>query len=187
MTRAEFEAAFADLVNGRAEVRDNTGCIACTACERCTDCTFCKGSSQLQRCHYCTDSTTLTDCTHCHQSRELLQCNHCTACERCTRSSYLVKSVDCDGCTYCFGCVGLSKKDFFILNKPYDKSSYFALTGKLMRELGVGPSGSSAGGRPQAAAPSAFAARPAAPQAARRYFGRSFSGCLRRAWKLRAR
>ncbi|MBK8251515.1 MAG: hypothetical protein IPK82_02460 [Polyangiaceae bacterium] len=137
MNKIEFEAALKRLIEERAGNTENTGCIACTACEKCVDCTFCKGSSGLVRCHYCTDSKGLVDCTHCHRSEELLQCNHCVASERCTRSSYLVRSVDCDGCTYCFGCVGLSKKEFFILNQPYDKSTYFALTGKLMRELGL--------------------------------------------------
>ena len=60
------------------------------------------------------------------------------ACDRCAQSSYLVKSVDCTGCTYCFGCVGLNKKDFHILNKPYDRSTYFAITSRLVRELGLG-------------------------------------------------
>ena len=29
------------------------------------------------------------------------------------------------------GCVGLSRKDFHILNKPYDRSAYFAITARL--------------------------------------------------------
>ena len=149
MNRAEFEAAFASLVEERAGSTENTGCIACERCERCVNCTFCKGSTGLVRCHYCTESASLFDCTHCHKSRDLLACNHCVACERCTRSSYVVRSVDCDGCTYCFGCVGLSKKDFHILNRPYDKSSYFALTSKLMRELGLA-GGTAAAPRPAA-------------------------------------
>lgn len=160
MTRAEFEAAFAELQRERAGAVDNTGCIACTACERCVDCTFCKGSQGLVRCHYCTDSKGLFDCTHCHKSGDLLNCNHCVACERCTRSSYLVRSFDCDGCTYCFGCVGLSKKEFHILNKPYDKSSYFALSGKLMRELGLAGGASSSGAHAAPASPARAVAQP---------------------------
>jgi hypothetical protein len=34
--------------------------------------------------------------------------------------------------------VGLSRKDFHILNEPYDRSAYFALVKKLSRELGLG-------------------------------------------------
>ena len=59
----------------------------------------------------------------------------CPACERSARSSYLVRSIECSDCTYCFGCVGLSKKDFHLLNQPYDRRTYFALTQKLMRDL----------------------------------------------------
>ena len=77
-------------------------------------------------------------CTHCRDSKNLLSCNHCVASENCSRSSYVIKSVDCHGCSYCFGCVGLSDKDFHILNKPYDRSTYFALTAKLTKEMRLG-------------------------------------------------
>jgi hypothetical protein len=73
--------------------------------------------------------------THCRASRDLTSSNHCVACERCTQCSYLIRSTDCINCTYCFGCVGLSNKEFHILNEPYDRSTYFALTGRLQREL----------------------------------------------------
>jgi len=49
-----------------------------------------------------------------------------------------VKSIDCTACTYCFGCVGLSRKDFYILNQPFDRSTYFANVAKLTRELNLG-------------------------------------------------
>ena len=32
---------------------------------------------------------------------------------------------------------GLSRKDFHILNQPYDRRTYFALTAKLMKDLGI--------------------------------------------------
>lgn len=38
-------------------------------------------------------------------------------------------------CTYCFGCVGLSHKDFYILNQPYDRSTYFQITRELTAQL----------------------------------------------------
>lgn len=128
------------LVNAEHNT-ENIGCVACVQCERCVGSTFCSDSKGLVRCHYCTSSARLTDCTHCRSSSDLLACNHCIASERCARSSYVVKSFDCEGCTYCFGCVGLSKKDFHILNRPYDKATYFALTAQLMRELGLGGDG----------------------------------------------
>lgn len=52
-------------------------------------------------------------------------------------SAYLVRSVDCTGCTYGFGCVGLSRKDFCILNVPYDRATYFEVATRLARELGL--------------------------------------------------
>jgi hypothetical protein len=57
------------------------------------------------------------------------------ASERCTQSAYLVKCVGLAACSYCFGCVGLSHKDFHILNEPYDRKTYFAITTKLAEQL----------------------------------------------------
>jgi hypothetical protein len=52
-------------------------------------------------------------------------------------SAYLVRSVGCSGCTYCFGCVGLSRKDFHILNVPYERQEYFAKIAELRRMLRI--------------------------------------------------
>jgi hypothetical protein len=35
--------------------------------------------------------------------------------------------------------VGLSKRDFHVLNERYDRATYFELTGRLARELGIAP------------------------------------------------
>lgn len=135
--RAEFEARLRELVAAHDKRADNLRCVECVQCERCVDSTFCRASKLLVRCHYCTGCERCTDATHCTSSRDLLGANHCVACERCTRSSYLVRCSDMTDCTYCFGCVGLVKKDFHILNEPYDRSSYFAITSRLARELGL--------------------------------------------------
>jgi hypothetical protein len=135
--RAEFDAELRRLLQAHEQRTENERCIECTGCERCQDCTFCKGSKALSRCHYCVDSQRCSDSTHCRSSRDLVGCNHCVGCERCVQSSYLYRSIDCTGCTYCFGCVGLSRKDFHILNRPYDRSTYFAITSRLARELGL--------------------------------------------------
>lgn len=138
MNKSEFEAELRRLLHEHETRTHNERCVECVGCERCLDCTFCRASKALTRCHYCVDSQRCVDCTHCRSSRDLIACSHCVASERCAQSSYLVRSVDCTGCTYCFGCVGLVRKDFHILNRPYDRSAYFALTAKLMRELGLG-------------------------------------------------
>lgn len=140
MNRSEFEAELRRLLQATDSRTDNERCVECAGCERCVDSTFCKSSKGLVRCHYCVESQRCWDSTHCRSSRELLLCNHCTSSERCVQSTQLVRCVDCTGCNYCFGCVGLVKKDFHILNKPYDRSAYFALTAALARELGVAKS-----------------------------------------------
>jgi hypothetical protein len=138
MTRNEFETELRRLLSEHGARTGNQGCVECTGCELCIDCSFCRASKSLLRCHYCVDCERCSDSTHCRGGRELISCHHCTAAERCRSSSYLVRSVDCDGCTYSFGCVGLSRKDFHILNKPYERSAYFALVTRLSRELGLG-------------------------------------------------
>ena len=70
-------------------------------------------------------------CTGC------LACQHCLESERCIGSAYVVRSIGCSGCTYCFGCVGLARRDFHILNEPYDRATYFEITRRLARELRI--------------------------------------------------
>jgi len=77
-----------------------------------------------------------TDCAHCARSRGLTRCQHCTDSERCVASSYLVQCFDLTECAYCFGCVGLAGVDFHLLNQPYPREEYFALTRRLLAELG---------------------------------------------------
>jgi hypothetical protein len=137
MTGAEFEAAFRKLVSGAGRSTDNVGCLACDRCERCTDCTFCTGSRNLSRCQYCSSCEGCTDSSHCVGCTACLACQHCVESERCSGSAYLVRSVGCSGCTYCFGCVGLSRRDFHVLNEPYDRAEYFELTARLARELRI--------------------------------------------------
>lgn len=141
MTPADFEAAFQELLaEHRGRSQTNQGSIECVDCEQCFECTFCRSSSGLVRCHYCHECTRCFNCTHCRDSSELLGCNHCVGSVRCTQSSYLALCVDCTDSSYCFGCVGLSKRDFHILNEPYERRDYFELTLRLspsVRRLGA--------------------------------------------------
>ena len=67
----------------------------------------------------------------------MLGCQHCIDCESCQGSSYLVRSISLSRSSYCFGCVGLTNKDFHILNQPHSRQDYFAITKRLVRELGI--------------------------------------------------
>ena len=138
MTRNEFESELRRLLREHGERTGNQRCVECTGCELCIDSSFCNASRSLLRCHYCVDCDGCADSTHCRGSRELYGCHHCVSCVACRSCSYLIRSTDCDGCSYCFGCVGLSRKDFHVLNKPYERSAYFALVTRLSRELGSG-------------------------------------------------
>jgi hypothetical protein len=133
----EFETRFRDLVRQLSQGGLNANSVVCTGCRGCNYCTFCQDSERLVRCHYFVRCITCTDCSHCRDGKALIGSQHCIECEGCTSSAYLVRSVGCSGCTYCFGCVNLSGKDFHLLNEPYSRSDYFAITRKLAREFGL--------------------------------------------------
>jgi hypothetical protein len=135
MTPSEFESRLRELMRAQAVSVENAHSIECHGCEKCLLCTFCLDSKSLTRCHYCTASSNCTDCAHCRGCTSCLGCSHCIASERCTGSNYLVKCVGLSDCSYCFGCAGLSHKDFHILNEPYDRKEYFAITSKLAGSL----------------------------------------------------
>jgi hypothetical protein len=136
LSGATFEAALRRLLSSPRD-RDNVASIACEDCRGCSECTFCKGCANLTRCQHCVGCEDCSDCTHCASCRSCLMCQHCADSERCVASAYLVRCVGCSGCTYCFGSVGLRRRDFHILNEPYDRATYFILTQRLARELGM--------------------------------------------------
>ena len=137
MSAREFRSELQRLIRAYGDEQANPGSISCEGCRRCERCMFCVDCEECYRCTHsrgCQLSSHLThcvDCVGCHD------CAYCVASENCTRSNYLLLSRNCSECSYCFGCVGLSKKDFHILNKPYDRGTYFKLTNQLARELGL--------------------------------------------------
>ena len=134
---ADFEKRFRMLVAEHASATGNVGCIACDDCDRCSDSTFLVGCKNVARSHYCRDCVDSSECSHCTGCSACLGCSHCEACERCASSAYLVRCVGLSGCTYCFGCVGLAKKDFHILNEPYERQEYFEKVSELRRAFGM--------------------------------------------------
>jgi hypothetical protein len=139
LTARVFESRFRELAGGLGRERGNEGCVECERCTGCSWSTFCKDSERLIRSHFCVRCSMCTDSSHCRGSRGLVGCQHCVDCESCSSSSYLVRCLSLTGCSYCFGCVGLSARDFCILNEPYDRRDYFAITRRLARELRLTP------------------------------------------------
>ena len=132
-----FEAELRALVAALGKARENEGSVECARCRACVDSTFCQDSDHLARCHYCVACSLCTDSSHCRRSRAMIACTHCMDSESCVRCSYVVRATSLVDCTYCFGCVGLAGKDFHVLNEPCDRKTYFALTERLARELGL--------------------------------------------------
>ena len=117
--------------------RSNQDCFQSEGCENCTSCQFTNHCKDCHRCTYAERSVGCTHCTHIRGCRDSHQSSQLIDCARCIESHYLVLSQDCSSCTYCFGCVGLVRKEFHILNEPYDRKTYFKLVKALMAELAV--------------------------------------------------
>ena len=131
----EFEARYRELLRARNASSTNERCVQCEDCEGCSASTFCRHSRQLIRCHYCLQCEQCADCSHCRGSRGLLSCHHCIDTHGSTGCTYLVRCSGMAQCNYCLGCVGLSQRDYHILNQPYDRATYFALSRQLLRQL----------------------------------------------------
>lgn len=115
----------------------NPGSYACTGCERCTNCMFCTNCDSCYACTHCTGCELCNNCSHCVDSKSLHSCAYSVQSENCTSSAYVVLSRNLADCNYCFGCVGLSRKDFHILNVPFERTEYFKVVGRLKKELGI--------------------------------------------------
>lgn len=138
LTPSEFEKRLRKLKEGGGALeRENPGSYACDDCQSCADCTFCTRSRNLRNCHYSNDCQRCSESSHCDRCVDCHALSHGIECTRCTGGAYLVLCTDCHGCTYCFGCVGLARKDFHILNEPYERTEYFRVTKRLEQELAV--------------------------------------------------
>ena len=129
-TIAQFERARThlsedSLLHDRDQCLEVSRCSYCVRCHFCTDCEHCYGCTYCTESKYCTASNQLHQSEHCHHSTHMLRCKSCH------HSQYLIDCVGCNECSYCYGCVGLSRKEFHILNKPYDRKTYFAFLEKM--------------------------------------------------------
>lgn len=136
-TAREFTSALDRLRREYAEESANIASYECVDCAACASCMFCRECTTCYRCTYCEGCEDCSNCTHCRGCTNCHGSSHCTDSERCVGSAYLELCTNCSDCNYCFGCVGLQKKDFHILNVPYDRSTYFDAVKKLKRELGL--------------------------------------------------
>ncbi|MCA9538411.1 MAG: caib/baif family protein [Myxococcales bacterium] len=130
-----FTAALKQLER-TAQNRGNPGSFESTDCRNSTQCMFCTACADCHACNYATQSEGCSHCTHVARCVQCHQSSHLTDCKRCIGSHYLEHCTDCAECTYCFGCIGLLRKEFHILNQPYDRKTYFKTVKALRAELG---------------------------------------------------
>jgi hypothetical protein len=135
--KRDFLKALAELEKQHKGAKENLNSYRCEGCEGCRECMFCTGCHHCYKCTYCVQCSGCSECTHCAECEECHNSSYCLRSKKCAGSSYVMMSQDCANCTFCFGCVGLVGKDFHILNKPYPRKDYFAITAKLRKELGL--------------------------------------------------
>ena len=137
LSKRDFLEQLSRLGKQYATAPGNPGSYACTGCTRCSSCMFCKDCDSCYACTHCIRCELCTNCSHCVDCRNCQSCAYCVQSENCTNSAYLVMCRTLSDCTYCFGCVGLQKKDFHILNVPFNRQEYFKIVGRLKKELGL--------------------------------------------------
>ena len=137
MDRRTFLAKLQTLQRSAHDILADRGSVHSVDCEACTDCMFCERCKRSHGCNYMIDSTESTYCNHCAKVTNCHQSNHLFDCNRVISSQYLIMCNDCINCTYCFGCVGLVRQEFHILNKPYDRKTYFSIVKDLKAGLGI--------------------------------------------------
>jgi hypothetical protein len=87
-----------------------------------------------KNCSYLADGEDAIDCQdcnnlyykpeRCYNILGTLQSTNCIGCVFPMYCSETYYSDSCYNCTNCFGCVGLNKKNYYILNKEYEKEEY---------------------------------------------------------------
>lgn len=131
----EFQRALAELKSQYRSAGENPQSFQLEDCRHCGSCMFCKGCVSCYRCTHCVDCDSCSHSSHCVRCTNCHSCAYCVDSVNCIGSKYLELCESCSDCTYCFGCVGLSKKDFHILNEPYDRNTYFKVVEQLKRAL----------------------------------------------------
>ena len=135
MTPSEFETRLRDLLREQAHVTGNAQCIECHGCEKCVLSTFCRDSKGLSRATTAPTAPIAADCSHCRIVRELprLQPLHLQRKVHPERSPGSLRGAL--GLYVLLRQRGAHPQGFHILNEPYSRSEYFAITTKLSQGL----------------------------------------------------
>lgn len=100
-------------------IGDCEGCMYCNMAYRDLDCVDCDHTHDSSYCYDC------TNCYNCYQVQHCYMCFNTADCE------YV---FNLRGCKNCFLSHNLQQKEFYILNKPYTRDSYFAEVERLKKQ-----------------------------------------------------
>jgi len=111
---------------------ENKGCRQCFFLETSEDCSHLfRGNTNKD----CIDSIGLLKCELFYDSVQMgegYNVKHSMFCTNCRDSEYLDFCIDC---VDCFGCVSLRKKQYYILNKQYNKEDYEKLVAEIKEKM----------------------------------------------------
>lgn len=113
-------------------LHQTVNCDYCNVIGDCKNCYLIFGSIRCEDCMYgnpfdcksCVDSLINRKSEWCYECIDCEQLYECFYCQNCVNCQFLQFCFDLEGCKNCFLCVGLRRKEFYILNKPYNKADY---------------------------------------------------------------
>jgi len=96
------------------------------------DCMYMYDSQEDRDCMDCCAFNKSELCYECMENSTLYNCNFMYWCADCVDCDYMLYSFNCKNC---FGCMNLRHKEYYILNKPYEREMYFEKVAEIKREL----------------------------------------------------
>lgn len=101
-------------------------------CNECEDIGYVAEGRNLKD---CLDIFVLEYSELCYQCSSNYRLHNCNFCFVCTASSDLEFCELVFNSKNCFGCIGLNHKQYYILNKPYEKEEYFKRVAEIKLQL----------------------------------------------------
>jgi hypothetical protein len=96
------------------------------------DCMYMYDSQEDRDCADCCAFNNSELCYGCMENSTLYNCNFMYWCADCHDCDYMLYSFNCKDC---FGCMNLRHKQYYILNKSYEREMYFEKVAEIKREL----------------------------------------------------
>jgi hypothetical protein len=109
--------------------RNVVGSFDVSECQDCGYLVECKNTTDSWDISVMEDGELCYNCSSCHIMHDSNCCYFCLSCSECEYSENLAE------CKNCFGCISLHRKQYYILNQPYEKDEYFKKVAEIKDQL----------------------------------------------------